>query len=138
YHRPPERPEPICDCAGKRYMIRTKILATMGPACGDVETLYSLFEAGGDICRLNFSHGDLNSHLQMLRNIREAAARFTHPVAILGDLGGPKIRLGKVADVDGTGGMPIAVGDELIIQRAPIVGEKGRVSSTYKNLVDDV
>jgi pyruvate kinase len=119
-------------------MIRTKIVATMGPACGDVETLYRLFEAGADVCRLNFSHGTLDQHLLTLRLIREAAARFSRPIAILGDLGGPKIRLGEVADQDGTGGMPINVGDELVIQRTPTVGRDGRVSSTYKNLVDEV
>ena len=119
-------------------MIRTKIVATMGPACADAQTLYRLFEAGADVCRLNFSHGTLDQHLQHLRNIREAAARFSHPIAVLGDLGGPKIRLGQVTDEDGTGGMPCQAGDELIIQRAPIVGAKGRVSSTFKHLVDDV
>ena len=55
-------------------MIRTKIVATMGPACSSPEILYSLFEAGVDVCRLNFSHGSLDEHLLMLRNIREAAA----------------------------------------------------------------
>ncbi|MCC6580664.1 MAG: pyruvate kinase, partial [Phycisphaeraceae bacterium] len=119
-------------------MIRTKIIATMGPACGDAQTLFRLFEAGVDVCRLNFSHGTLEQHLLMLRTIREAAARFDQPIAILGDLCGPKIRLGKVADHAQSGGMPIAVGDELIIQRQPIVGEAGRVSCTYPNLVDDV
>src|SRR5580658_10212945 len=106
-------------------MIRTKIVATMGPACADVETLLRLFEAGVDVCRLNFSHGALDGHLLTLRNIREAASRYDSPIAILGDLGGPKIRLGKVADTDGTGGMPINVGDELVIQRELILGEKG-------------
>src|SRR5688500_7563848 len=119
-------------------MIRTKIVATMGPACADSQALYLLFEAGADVCRLNFSHGTLDQHLQHLRNIREAAARFTHPIAVLGDLGGPKIRLGQVTDQDGTGGMPVQPGDELIIQRSPIVGAKGRVSSTYTHLIDDV
>ncbi|MGA2581993.1 MAG: pyruvate kinase [Tepidisphaeraceae bacterium] len=119
-------------------MIRTKIVATMGPACGDVETLLSLFQAGVDVCRLNFSHGNLDSHLQMLRNIREAAARGDKPIAVLGDLCGPKIRLGKITETGCVGGMPIEVGDELIIQRAAIIGEHGRVSSTYPNLVDDV
>jgi pyruvate kinase len=119
-------------------MTRTKIVATMGPACSNVETLHSLFEAGVDICRLNFSHGQLDDHLQMLRNIREAAARFTHPVAVLGDLGGPKIRLGQVAAADESGGMPINVGDELVIQRQPIVGSGLRISTTYPHLVDDV
>jgi pyruvate kinase len=115
-------------------MIRTKIVATMGPACGDVDNLHSLFQAGVDVCRLNFSHGDLDWHLNMLRNIREAAARWSQPIAILGDLCGPKIRLGQIAG----DGMPIAVGDELIIQRSSCVGENGRVSSIYADLVDDV
>ena len=119
-------------------MIRTKIVATMGPACGDVETLLRLFEAGADVCRLNFSHGTLDAHLQMLRNIREAAVRYSHPIAVLGDLCGPKIRLGQVADEGGTGGMTTAPGDELVLQRATIVGAKGRVSSTLPHLIDDV
>lgn len=119
-------------------MIRTKIVATLGPACGDVETLYSLFQAGVGVCRLNFSHGVLDGHLQMLRNIREAAARWNQPIAVLGDLCGPKIRLGKVGSHNGTDGMPIQVGDELVIQRTPCVGQDGRVSSIYANLVDDV
>jgi pyruvate kinase len=118
--------------------IRTKIVATMGPACGSPEMLYSLFEAGVDVCRLNFSHGSLDEHLLMLRNIREAAARWEQPIAILGDLGGPKIRLGKVTEVDGTGGMPIQVGDELILQREVILGAGLRVSTTYPHFVDDV
>lgn len=119
-------------------MIRTKIVATMGPACGDVDTLLRLFEAGVDVCRLNFSHGALDGHLLTLRNIREAAGRFGEPIAILGDLGGPKIRLGKVADVDATGGMPIQLGDTLIIQRDPILGQDGRVCSIYPKLIDEV
>src|SRR5437016_10757524 len=98
-------------------MSRTKIVATMGPACGDVETLLRLFEAGVDVCRLNFSHGALDGHLLSLRNKREDAIRYDEPIAILGDLGGPKIRLGQVKDTNGTGGMSINVGDTLIIQR---------------------
>ncbi|HSZ59478.1 MAG TPA: pyruvate kinase [Tepidisphaeraceae bacterium] len=118
--------------------IRTKIVATMGPACGSAEMLYTLFEAGVDVCRLNFSHGTLDDHLLMLRNIREAAARWNQPIAVLGDLGGPKIRLGKIADNNGHGGIPVKVGDELVIQRVACVGDNLRVSSTYANLVDDV
>lgn len=119
-------------------MIRTKIVATMGPACSDVQNLHALFDAGVDICRLNFSHGSLDAHLQVLRNIRQAAMRAETPIAILGDLCGPKIRLGKVADQDGTGGMPVAVGDEIVIQREPIEGRHKRVSSTYVGLLDDL
>jgi pyruvate kinase len=119
-------------------MLLTKIVATIGPACQDVETLARLFAGGVDVCRINFSHGGLGDHLQALRNIREAAARSDSPIAVLGDLCGPKIRLGKVADVAGTGGMPVQTGDELIIQRLPTVGQDLRVSSTYAHLVDDV
>src|SRR5687767_3528744 len=112
-------------------MIRTKILATLGPATSDTETLYGLFEAGVDVCRLNFSHGTLEEHKAMLDRIREAAQRFHHPVAILGDLCGPKIRLGKITDEGGAGGMPLAVGEELVFQREAIVGANKRVSCTY-------
>jgi pyruvate kinase len=100
--------------------------------------LRRLFEAGVDVCRLNFSHGTLDQHLQVLRNVREAAVGAEHPIAVLGDLGGPKIRLGPVADQDGSGGLPIKVGDELVIQRQPITGTDHRVSTTYPQFVDDV
>jgi pyruvate kinase len=119
-------------------MIRTKILATLGPASDDVQTLSRLFQAGVDVCRLNFSHGTLEKHGQTLGNIHRAREQTGEPIAVLGDLCGPKIRLGEIADVDGLGGMPIEIGDELVIQRAAIVGKELRVSSTYQNLVDDV
>ena len=119
-------------------MIRTKIVATMGPACGDVETLLRLFQAGVNICRLNFSHGSLDGHLLTLRNIHEAASRHNEPIAVLGDLCGPKIRLGTVKDSGGAEGMLIKVGDTLTIQREAIAGENGRVSSIYSQFVDEV
>jgi pyruvate kinase len=119
-------------------LIRTKIIATLGPASDGVETLVQLFDAGVDVCRLNFSHGTLEQHAATLANVRAAAAKHGQPIAVLGDLGGPKIRLGEVRDVDGAGGMPIAVGEELVVQRRPTVGEQRRVSSTYAELVDDV
>lgn len=117
---------------------RTKIVATMGPAVARVETLVELFRAGVDVCRLNFSHGALDEHRQQLDRIRQAASQWDQPIAVLGDLCGPKIRLGKVADIDGTGGMPINVGDELVIQRDPIEGRDKRVSTIVPCLIDDV
>jgi pyruvate kinase len=118
-------------------MIRTKILATMGPAVATPETLYSLFQEGVGICRLNFSHGDLASHGETLKLIREASARLAHPIGVLGDLCGPKIRLGKVAEVE-HGGMPVAVGDEVVFARGTFLGENLRVSTTLETFVDDV
>ena len=117
---------------------RTKIVATMGPACEDVETLVRLFEAGVDVCRVNFSHGSLDGHLTTVARIREAAARHGRPIAVLGDLCGPKIRLGQVADVGGTGGMPIRVGDQLTLQREPTLGHDRRVSTIFPTLIDAV
>ena len=119
-------------------MMRTNIVATMGPAVRDEARLVELFAAGVAVCRLNFSHGSLDEHSGMLQLIRRAAAKHGGPIAVLGDLCGPKIRLGKIADVDGTGGMPIATGEELIIQRQAIEGKDKRVSCTYHGLVDDV
>ena len=119
-------------------MIRTKILATMGPAVATPEVLHSIFEAGVSICRLNFSHGELSEHKKTLDVIRETAKKFDHPVAVLGDLCGPKIRLGKVKDVDGTGGMPVNVGDEITVVRGTILGENGRVSTILETFIDDV
>lgn len=127
-------------------MIRTKIIATLGPAVAKTETLLRLFQAGCDVCRLNFSHGTLDSHLEMLRNLRQASLKHDTPIAVLGDLCGPKIRLGNVTDFENTGGMPIDVGDTLVVQRTPIVGDRRevyglverRVSSTYERFVDDV
>ena len=119
-------------------MIRTKIVATLGPACSDVPTLVKLFESGVNVCRINFSHGSLDTALSLLRNVQAATERFGQPIAVLGDLCGPKIRLGKVLDQNGTGGMTIEVGDTLVIQREPIDGKDGRVSSTYTQLIDDI
>jgi pyruvate kinase len=116
-------------------IIRTKIIATMGPACGTVDGLLSLFKAGVNVCRLNFSHGSLDGHLLALRNIREAAARHDRPIAILADLGGPKIRVGQVGAENG---MPIEVGDDLVVQRAVVVGASGRISSNYPHLIDEM
>jgi len=118
-------------------MIRTKIVVTLGPACATQEVIARLFEEGADVCRLNFSHGDLAEHLRMLKAARAAAAHWGESIAFLGDLGGPKIRLGQVAD-ERDGGMAIKVGDMLHIQRQPIVGAKDRVSTNWPGFVDDV
>src|SRR5687768_16083072 len=119
-------------------MIRTKILAILGAAPGDAETLYRVLAEGVDICRLNFSLGTLDEHKKVLDHIRAAAQRFHHPVGILGDLCGPKIRLGKISEEAGTGGMPIEPGEELTFQRDAIVGANKRVSCTYAHFIDDV
>jgi pyruvate kinase len=77
---------------------RTKIVATIGPASNDPETLARMVEAGMDVARLNFSHGNAEQHAETARRVREAAGRAGRPVAILQDLPGPKLRIGPLAD----------------------------------------
>jgi pyruvate kinase len=79
-------------------MRRTKIVATIGPACRDPETLTRMVEAGLDVARLNFSHGTRELHAENAERVRAAASRAGRQVAILQDLPGPKIRIGAVKD----------------------------------------
>lgn len=75
--------------------IKTKIIATIGPATASRERLSRLFDVGLDVCRLNFSHGTLENHARALENIRALAAERNEPICVIGDLCGPKIRLGE-------------------------------------------
>jgi pyruvate kinase len=77
---------------------RTKIVATIGPASRSPETLVELIEAGADVFRLNFSHGNREDHLENIKRIRAASETTGRDVAILGDLPGPKLRLGEIGD----------------------------------------
>jgi len=87
-------------------MRRTKIIATVGPACDNDGTIEALIMAGVDIFRLNYSHGTRDSQAQTFHRIRGAAARAGRQAAILQDLGGPKIRTGLLE-----GGTPIQMHD---------------------------
>src|SRR6188768_3460463 len=77
---------------------RTKIVATIGPASRDPEVLVRMVEAGMDVARLNFSHGSAEEHAETARLVRDAAGRAGRQVAILQDLPGPKLRIGKLRD----------------------------------------
>src|SRR6201991_3966967 len=77
---------------------RTKIVATIGPASRDPEVLARMVEAGMDVARLNFSHGSAEEHAETARLVRDAAGRAGRQVAILHDLPGPKLRIGKLRD----------------------------------------
>ena len=76
---------------------RTKIVATIGPASRDPDTLARMVEAGMDVARLNFSHGNREMHAENAERVRAAANRAGRQVAILQDLPGPKIRIGMLA-----------------------------------------
>src|SRR5215207_5255167 len=75
---------------------RTKIVCTIGPATRSVDTMCELIEAGADVFRMNFSHGDRTLHAENIAMAREAADRCGKEIGILGDLPGPKLRLGNV------------------------------------------
>jgi pyruvate kinase len=79
-------------------MRRTKIVATIGPASRELETLMRMVEAGMDVARLNYSHGTLEEHAETARRVRDAAGRVGRPVAILQDLPGPKLRIGPLRE----------------------------------------
>lgn len=115
-------------------MIKTKIVATLGPASADFATIQRMIEAGCDIFRLNFSHGSRQWHARTLHAVRHAGDVSGVPVAVLQDLCGPKIRVGELVG----GQMELADNSHVTICREKIVGENGRFSCTYDRLVDDV
>jgi pyruvate kinase len=116
----------------------TKIVATMGPAIADAGTIDRLIELGVAVFRLNFSHGDLATHESWLRLVRQCAEKRNQPIAVLGDLQGPKIRVGDVV----AGGVRVEAGSSVVFQRQPMTATPEaappRFSSTYGKLVDDV
>jgi len=111
---------------------RTKIVITMGPACAQPEVFSQIVQTGASVIRLNFSHGDVEQRKNFLDVARSISAQPA--LAIMGDVCGPKIRVGKVVD----GGIAVKTGDDFVIQREPMVGANGVISSNYPCLVDDV
>jgi len=123
-------------------ILLTKILATLGPASEDAATIGRLIEAGVRAFRINFSHGGFEDYDRMLEGVRAESERLRIPVAVIGDLSGPKIRVGEVID----GGLELLDGERIAFQRQPIIaGESGAtgedavvLSTTYAGFVDEV
>jgi pyruvate kinase len=115
-------------------MRRAKIVATIGPATESLEQIKALVDAGMDVARLNRSHGDPSVHEAVYHNVREAAQNAGRPVAVLVDLQGPKIRLGKFG-VDQK--YWLDEGDIFTITTEEVVGTKELVSTTHKGLPND-
>ena len=113
---------------------RVKIVCTMGPATSSPERIRGLVEAGMDVARLNFSHGSHADHEQVYRLVREAAAETGRAVAVLADLQGPKIRLGRFVD----GPHQWSTGDVVTITGDDVQGTADRVSCTYTKLPQEV
>jgi len=115
-------------------MRRAKIVATLGPATSSYEQIRAIIEAGVDVARFNLSHGEYAEHEQRFANVRKAADDAGRAVAVLVDLQGPKIRLGRFAD----GPHDLAVGDIFRITIDDVPGTKDLVSTTFKGLPGDV
>ena len=113
---------------------KAKIVCTLGPATRSVETIAALIQAGMDVVRLNFSHGTQEDHLLTLQNARQAAKATGMELTILQDLQGPKIRIGDLS----VPSIELKAGEQFTITTDPLVGDRGRVSTTYRNLTQDV
>jgi len=115
-------------------IIRTKIVATVGPASEQPDVLRRMVEAGCDVFRVNFSHGDDEQRQGFLNSIRKVEADLGQPIAVMADLCGPKIRVGRIA-----GGSALLVdGQDIVIQREMIDGGPRRISTTLGELVDEM
>lgn len=117
---------------------KTKIIATVGPAVEKKETLIELVKAGVDVFRLNFSHGSHEWHEAMIKKIHEINKELNSNVAILADLQGPKIRIGKVEPEDGTGQIALKKGDKITFTTDKSVNKKGHYYISYPDLAKDI
>ncbi len=119
-----------------RDMRRTKIVATIGPASREPETLVRLVEAGMDVARLNYSHGTLDEHAETVLRVRDAAGRAGRPVAILQDLPGPKLRIGPLHE----GVVELTAGETLTILCGDGAepGDARRMSISWDGLAEAV
>ncbi len=113
---------------------RTKIVATIGPATSSRESLMKLIQTGVNVCRLNFSHGKHEDHVQVIEHIRDIDTELGTHTSILADLQGPKIRIGNM---EGSGA-ELKSGNEIIITTNEVEGTAERVSITYQELPKDV
>lgn len=116
-------------------MRRAKIVCTLGPATSSPERIGQLIDAGMDVARLNFSHGDRDVHLKTLQAVRSEAEKRDRAVAVLLDVQGPKIRVGRFAE----GQVQLEAGQEFIITTdTKVMGDNRRVSTSYAGLPQDV
>jgi pyruvate kinase len=110
-------------------MARTKIVATIGPGSAKPETIRRMLDAGMTVARINFSHGDHAAHTKTVNMLREVAAAEGHILAVLGDLQGPKMRLGTVK----AGGMMLSLGDEVVL--TPFPGQPAMIHLPHPDLI---
>lgn len=113
---------------------KAKIVCTIGPATRSEEMLMRLIKKGMDVARLNFSHGSHEDHLSTLRYLRNAIGHTGTEVAVLQDLGGPKIRIGELIAPS----VELRAGARVTVTTEPIAGTADRISTTFAHLPRDV
>ena len=115
-------------------MIKTKIIATLGPSCAEAGILDAMIDNGVDVFRLNFSHGTLDQHDKLLETLNAARSRHHQMTAVLGDLCGPKIRTGRIEPE----GQMLYAGDKVSIVPGNQVGTAHRFGTNYEHFNQDV
>ena len=113
---------------------QTKIIATLGPAVASLDSITALIEAGVDVARLNFSHGDHDIHRQFAEWVREASAEVGRPVALLQDIQGPKLRVGTFND----GQVELETGSEVRLVAGAGLATDGTICVDYEHLCEDI
>lgn len=116
------------------FFNKTKIVATMGPATQDIAVLEQMFMQGLDICRINFSHGDYEAIREIVGNIKTLNKKLNRHVGILGDLQGPKLRIGVMKDNKAT----LIQGKDIVITTKECEGDEHRIYITYPQFPQDV
>jgi pyruvate kinase len=115
-------------------MIKTKIIATLGPACAEAGTIEAMIDNGVDVFRLNFSHGTLEVHTKLLEMVNAARSGRRQMTAVLGDLCGPKIRTGQIEPE----GQMLQIGDKVRIMPGDQVGTAYSFGTNYEHFNQDV
>jgi len=115
-------------------MRKTKIVCTIGPSSESLEMFKKMIEAGMNVARLNFSHGDFEEHGNRIRNLRQACRELNKTVAILLDTKGPEIRTGKLREEP----IELEQDKEIVLTTEEILGDAQRISVTYEGLPEDV
>ncbi|MDH4283172.1 MAG: pyruvate kinase, partial [Myxococcales bacterium] len=109
---------------------KTKIVATIGPASASPTVLEQMIHAGMNVARLNFSHGELETHARHIENLRAASKSVGRSVAIMADLSGPKMRLGNIADEP----IRLEPGEQFTLTTEETLGDRLRVSVSFRRL----
>lgn len=118
----------------KHVSHRTKIVATVGPACDTYDKLLDLVKAGVNVFRLNFSHGSHEDKLAIIEHIRNINKTQPYNISILADLQGPKLRVGEIEN----NALDLKVGDVLTFTNEKCIGTKEKIYVSYPNLAGDV